>query len=308
MVRYAVCKCFLKRNIYVKEWKVHVTFVDREQFKVNYAHRCPSEQVLSAIEAEVQRRMGLQDERERNRRLLEDAYVPADEEVYNFSLNFLDKNFGKTKPLGRQVYTMPVFTEEFCEKFLREMKRVKESGLPLTRPNSMNKSGLLLDDVGFTKFFDEFRTECLQPICDATFPGLGFTGLDTHRAFIVHYKADGGEEFDRGLDYHFDNAELTLNVSLSATHEGGELAFDGFKRDPPGSSGAVLACEHRPGHGILHRGDHIHRALPIESGERWNLILWLRSSEHRNRTCPMCGEKPDLSEVASGSYGDGFTI
>ena len=308
MARYAVCKCFLKRNIYVKEWQVHVTFVDREQFKVDYAHRCPSEQILSAIETEVKRRKGLQDERGRNRRLLENAYAPADEEVYHFSLNFLDPNFGNTKPLGRQVFTMPVFTKEFCEKLLREIKSVKGSGLPLTRPNSMNKSGLLLDDVGFTKFFDEFRTKYLQPICDSTFPDLGFTDLDTHRAFIVHYKADDNEEFDRGLDNHYDNAELTLNVSLSATHEGGELVFDGFKREPPGSSGALLACEHRSGHGILHRGDHIHRALPIESGERWNLILWLRSSEHRNRDCPMCGEIPDLSEVASGSYGDGFTI
>ena len=308
MARYAVCKCFLKRNIYVKEWQVHVTFVDREHFKVDYAHRCPSEQILSAIETEVKRRKGLQDERGRNRRLLENAYAPADDEVYHFSLNFLDPNFGNTKPLGRQVFTMPVFTKEFCEKLLREIKSVKGSGLPLTRPNSMNKSGLLLDDVGFTKFFDEFRTKYLQPICDSTFPDLGFTDLDTHRAFIVHYKADDNEEFDRGLDNHYDNAELTLNVSLSATHEGGELVFDGFKREPPGSSGALLACEHRSGHGILHRGDHIHRALPIESGERWNLILWLRSSEHRNRDCPMCGEIPDLSEVASGSYGDGFTI
>ena len=308
MVRYAVCKCFFRRNIYVKEWKVHVTFVDPEQFKVDYADRRPSEQILIAIEAEVQRRVNLQDERERNRKLFENAYSPVDKEVYNFGLNFLNPNFGKTKPLGRQVFTMPVFTLEFCEKLLREIKRVKESGLPLTRPNSMNKSGILLDDAGFTNFFDEFRNQYLQPICEETFPDLGFTGLDTHRAFIVHYKADGGEKFDKELDYHFDNAELTLNVSLSASHEGGELVFDGFKREPPGSSGAVLACEHKPGHGILHRGDHIHHALPIESGERWNLILWLRSSEHRNRTCPMCGEKPDLSEVVSGSYGDGFTI
>ena len=308
MVRYAVCKCFLQRNIHVKEWKDHVTFDNRERFKVDYAHRCPSEQILSAIEAEVERRKGLQDERERNRSLVMNTYDPADEEVYKFGKNFLDPNFGNTKSLGSQVFTMPVFTQEFCEQLLREIKNVKGSGLPLTRPNSMNRSGVLLDDVGFTNFFDEFRAEYLQPICDATFPDLGFTNLDTHRAFIVHYKADDGEEFDRELDYHFDNAELTLNVSLSASHEGGELVFDGFKQEPPGSSGGVLACEHRPGHGILHRGDHIHMALPIESGERWNLILWLRSSQHRNRTCPMCGKKPDLCEVPSGSYGDGFTI
>lgn len=306
MVRYAVCKCFPRRNIYVTPWKAHVSFHDREQFQADYVDLGPTEEIVSAVEAEVGRRMGLQDERARNRRAFERGYDTTDPELYSFSPNVLDPNFGKGKLVGRQVYTLPVFTERFCKRLLSEIKSVEESGLPLTRPNSMNKAGVLLDDVGFTKFFDEFRTDHLQNICDSTFPDLGFADLDTHRAFIVHYKAC--DEFDSGLDYHFDNAELTLNVSLSATHEGGELVFDGLKHDPPGSSGTVAAYGHVLGSGILHRGDHVHRALPIESGERWNLILWLRSSAHRNRSCPMCGQKPDLAEVASGSYGDGFTI
>ena len=307
MVRYAVCKCFPRRNIYVAPWKEHVSFHDREQFKADYADLGPTEEIVSAVETEVRRRMGLQEERARNRRAFESGYIPTEHELYDFSPDVLHPNFGKVKRVGWQVYTLPVFTEHFCERLLREIKSVEESGLPLARPNSMNKSGVLLDDVGFTKFFDEFRTYHLQNICDSTFPDLGFADLDSHRAFIVHYKACD-EEFDSGLDYHFDNAELTLNVSLSATHEGGELVFDGLKGDPPGSSDTVTAYGHVLGHGILHRGDHVHRALPIESGERWNLILWLRSSAHRNRTCPMCGQKPDLAEVASGSYGDGFTV
>ncbi len=77
--------------------------------------------------------------------------------------------------------------------------------------------------------------------------------------------------------------------------------------DPPGSA-KLLAYEHKFAYGVLHRGDHVHSAMPIEDGERWNLILWMRSSERRNTTCPMCNESPDLEEVPGGSYGDGFTM
>ena len=50
----------------------------------------------------------------------------------------------------------------------------------------------------------------------------------------------------------------------------------------------------------------MHGALPIRTGERHNLIIWMRSSEVRNKLCPMCNREPRLAPVTSG-YGDGFT-
>lgn len=58
-------------------------------------------------------------------------------------------------------------------------------------------------------------------------------------------------------------------------------------------------------YGILHRGQHMHGALPITKGERCNLIIWMRSSRIRNSLCPMCNEKPKL--VKTVGNGDGFT-
>jgi len=63
---------------------------------------------------------------------------------------------------------------------------------------------------------------------------------------------------------------------------------------------------HVIGRGILHLGAHRHGALPIEEGDRHNLILWFRSSQMRNQLCLMCGEKPKLVPVEGG--GDGFTM
>ena len=64
--------------------------------------------------------------------------------------------------------------------------------------------------------------------------------------------------------------------------------------------------EHKQGQGVFHLGSKLHQALPIEEGERWNLVFWMRSSSIRNEVCPMCQAKPSL-EIAP-AFGDGFTM
>ena len=51
----------------------------------------------------------------------------------------------------------------------------------------------------------------------------------------------------------------------------------------------------------------MHGALPIQSGERINFIIWMRSSAVRNKLCPMCNRVPRLVPSFGGS-GDGFTV
>ena len=83
------------------------------------------------------------------------------------------------------------------------------------------------------------------------------------------------------------------------------LLVDFFSKVPIKNS-ECSEIAHRVGHGVLHRGDQMHGALPIQSGERHNMILWMRSSQIRNTCCPMCGEIPDLINVPG--RGDGFTV
>lgn len=55
----------------------------------------------------------------------------------------------------------------------------------------------------------------------------------------------------------------------------------------------------------------MHGAMPLEEvngtsgGERYNLIIWMRSSAVRNQQCPMCETVPCLIETLC--EGDGFT-
>ena len=50
----------------------------------------------------------------------------------------------------------------------------------------------------------------------------------------------------------------------------------------------------------------MHGALPITSGERYNLIIWMRASSVRNKLCPMCDKQPEL--ISTEGSGDGFTV
>lgn len=74
----------------------------------------------------------------------------------------------------------------------------------------------------------------------------------------------------------------------------------------PLSETECVEVEHHVTEGLLHRGQHMHGALPISSGTRWNLIIWMRASRERNKLCPMCGKRPTL--VESNGFSDGFTM
>ena len=52
----------------------------------------------------------------------------------------------------------------------------------------------------------------LNPLAKALYGDeyVGSTGLDSHKAFVVSYKI--GQDVELGC--HYDNAEITLNVSL----------------------------------------------------------------------------------------------
>jgi len=150
------------------------------------------------------------------------------------------------------------------------------------------------------------RERYLSVIAGCLFPECGGATLDSHRAFIVSY----GPEADHDLDLHYDNSEVTINISLDNQFSDGELYIGRMFTDLPpvplDSSSDYCACRHKLGYGLLHRGQQMHGALPLSSGVRHNLIIWMRSSATRNQLCPMCQRKPDLVKV-SGT-GDGFSL
>lgn len=298
---FAYCRCFLTQHIFVHQINRYLVFTNEAQFKNDYSTSLASnfEEILELAKKEVQRRKLLRSELLNRIRHVRQVYKPLHLELYEFNDDFLDDRRFDVKYIGSEVYEAPVFKKTFVKKLMKELQNFKSSNIPHEQPNSMNHHGVILDEIGFQSFFDNLRTRYIQPLAQKVFNDPDLI-LDTHRAFVVKYALNE----DKDLAAHFDNAEITLNVALTEDFQGGELVF--HDKDN-GYQWPAFGYEQWPmANGIIHKGSHIHEALPITSGERCNLIIWCRSSKMRQKQCPMCRSPPDLEIAPMNTYGDGF--
>jgi len=306
---WASCRCFYERHIYLKQINAHVEFsseakyVDfsnEEKFLQDYSEILQDtnhEDILKEVKQEVERRKNRFLVIEENRKLISNQYRPLHKQLFENNPEIEVKNF-EPKKIFEGVYSSPVLDSKFCDMILEELEHFKKASLPNSKPNSMNKHGVILHEVCLDNIVELIKPK-IEPFAKESFPELvGDTGLDSNKSFTVEYDA-AEDNFDKDLATHFDNAEVTLNISLTDGHEEGELYF--VKGDK------VLPVQHRKGHGILHSGRDLHGAMPVSGGKRTNLIFWFRSSAVRNQECPMCGQEPALEPVLSGN-GDGFTM
>ncbi|XP_067262456.1 2-oxoglutarate and iron-dependent oxygenase domain-containing protein 2 isoform X1 [Chanodichthys erythropterus] len=330
MERFYTCSCFLRDNIFLEEYKLHVRFVSESQFRKDYQNilrsmGCVSESqlrdVIGKIHAEIERRQNHKLESAERAATIKEIYTPLHQHVYHLQESFLAPELlqmvkycassdatveGLLKLIQTEaaprVYRFPVFREEFCKELIEELEHFEQSDAPKGRPNTMNNYGILLNELGFDEsFITPLREVYLRPLTALLYSDCGGSCLDSHKAFVVKYAM----REDLELCYHYDNAEVTLNVSLGKEFTEGNLFF-GDMRQVPLSETECVEVEHHVTEGLLHRGQHMHGALPISSGTRWNLIIWMRASRERNKLCPMCGKRPTL--VESNGFSDGFTM
>lgn len=328
-LHFYFCNCFTTDNIYLKDYKLHVSFLSEQQFRQDYQTLfmrlgCVTDQqfedVFNKISQEVDRRRRLGVTSAERAAAIKDVYQPLHPHVYHLQESYLAPKFKQIVEYCRgsdiseeglgdlleeeaaaRVYRFPVFEKSFCEELMEELEHFEQSSAPKGRPNTMNHYGILLNELGFDKgFITPLRELYLHPLTSLLYPDCGGRCLDSHKAFVVKY--DMNEDLD--LSYHYDNAEVTLNVSLGKDFTEGNLYF-GDMRQVPLSETECSEVEHRVTEGLLHRGQHMHGALPISSGQRWNLIIWMRASQERNKLCPMCNRKPTL--VEGEGFADGFT-
>jgi len=209
--------------------------------------------------------------------LFESSFLDAIHK-YQASKDLKDITSILKKETKTEIYSFRIFTDKFCKELLEEVDHFEGSGLPAVRPNSMNNYGVILDELGMTTFFSQLREKYILPLASALYPKHGGEELDHHHAFIVQYKLTE----DKDLGFHYDESEVTLNVCLGRKFKGSQLFFMGWLEFPE-THREQFIYEHHPGVGILHIGRHRHGALPIEDGERYNLIVWFRSSAYRQR-------------------------
>ena len=56
--------------------------------------------------------------------------------------NFILSNPIIIFPIASRVYSFPVFTDQFCKRFLEELENFEKSDVPKGRPNTMNNTGV----------------------------------------------------------------------------------------------------------------------------------------------------------------------
>ena len=184
--------------------------------------------------------------------LVRSRYKPLSQDIFRFDPEMVLSNAGniddiKFETIGNEVFALPVFKKDFCTKLLTELRHFKSLDIPHAQPNSMNKHGVLLDEIGFKDFFDDLRTSFIQPLSRRLYQEPNLV-LDSHKAFVVKYAL--GEDVE--LANHFDNSEITLNISISDDYDGGELVFNTINP----SSGNIISrfgYEHELGQAVLHR-------------------------------------------------------
>lgn len=182
-----------------------------------------------------------------------------------------------TEHLPGEVYSFPIFREEFCKTFVEEIFNFYASGLPARRPNSMNNYGIILNEIGLEPMIDELQ-RMLQPLGELLWPGPGHM-WDGHHCFIVRYR----EGEDLGLDMHTDDSDVTFNVCFGMDFQAAGLQFCGLM-GAGNHRKHSFTYKHVKGTCVCHLGRKRHGADDISSGERLNLILWNHSSTYRQST------------------------
>jgi hypothetical protein len=154
------------------------------------------------------------------------------------------------------VFTFDAFTRTYCKRLLKELSLFED-----VAPNSMNRYGRVLRDIGYGSLCEVLLFDLVNPLVRRLYPSMG--RLHSYHGFTVGYSSK-----QRSLDRHFDSSDMTLNICLGGEFTGGKLVF----RDDNG--GVLCKLDHTVGKAVLHPGDYMHQAQNIKSGTRTNLILW----------------------------------
>eukprot|EP00301_Raphidiophrys_heterophryoidea_P027497 c9685_g1_i2.p1 GENE.c9685_g1_i2~~c9685_g1_i2.p1 ORF type:complete len:439 (+),score=106.99 c9685_g1_i2:139-1317(+) len=279
----------------------HIAVLPREEQDAYLRYVMEMYKAEDAAEKEAQRQAELFQEQLK-------TYQRLHPEIFTFSEDFINpetlahlrnkEDLGE-KSIGNRLYTLPLFTSEFCEKFVAEIKHLEAwaaaNNVKIQRPNSMNNYGVIVDLIGMESFLDELTQRVALQIASKHFPDFGGATLNSHHGFVVEYALLK----DKQLSFHVDDSEVTLNVCLGCPgFEGGNLFFRGIRcahhRQTESDPGESVQVKHEIGTAVIHAGKHRHGALDVEAGERYNLILWCRSSTFRNEVdysvCPSwCG-------------------
>lgn len=161
------------------------------------------------------------------------------------------------------VFTVPAFTEEFCDKIVEE---AEASNLwTFNRHHQYPTTDMLLDVLGLQETYVEILKEYIWGIAVEKFQLEDdyWRNLEAEN-FLARYQPYG--QYHLGL--HHDWSELTTVVTLNEDFTGGGTYFSKQKVRLQGKKGEISI---HPGQ-ITHR----HGGLPVLTGQRYIIVSFCR--------------------------------
>ena len=182
------------------------------------------------------------------------------------------------------VFALRLLRPSFSRDLQEELAHLRQSGIPLRRPNGMNRHGCILSNLGFQTGLLSRLGEVARPLGLALYPeALREDDINDFYGFSVRYSVDG----DVNLAEHADAAALTLNVCLGDDFKGGHLLFRGVRfHDPDAETQPPQSVTHEPGVALIHLGQHLHAASTLTKGTRENIVLWATGRHGYVRIAP----------------------
>ena len=224
------------------------------------------------------------------------AYGPLDASVYAPSDDdILRPTLDDVTEVVPGVYAVRVLSDRFVRKLSAELAHLRSSGIPLRRPNGMNRHGCILSQLGFEDAIEAICARALRPLGLRLFPrALKASDISHSYAFSVLYDADA-EGGDVELNEHADGAALTMNLCLSNCDDaGGDLLFRGVRfHEKDAEKREPVRVRQRQGYALLHLGQHLHAAAPTTRGRRENLIVWMFGKHDFVRIAPYNADGSD---------------
>ncbi|XRB23942.1 2-oxoglutarate and iron-dependent oxygenase domain-containing protein 2 [Pseudoscourfieldia marina] len=190
-------------------------------------------------------------------------------------------------PLGKGVWAVQLFrpnaTAALKADLHAALAAVRDGSIKVEAPNSMNRYGAWLRDLGYGDLAGELARFVLKPLAASLLPQYGAFTVDGAHAFAISYAV--GEDVD--LDRHMDESEVTVNVCLSDSteYQGADLYFGSIRDDPNDRNRheeEVWRMAHRAGVAVIHAGQHWHGVDRLTHGRRSNFVVWLTSKRYRS--------------------------
>jgi hypothetical protein len=181
----------------------------------------------------------------------------------------------KINNVGTDIYTVPVFSETFCNEFSYLIQTLDEEKWTNGRHENYPTNDIILDDIGLGDVYRSVVFNFLIPVALEIFkmphPSIE-TPMEREELFKKDFKT---EDFlvryllnkQKVLGIHHDQSLFTYNIVLNNNFTGGGTYFEKH----------AVTVSPTPGYAILAPGlvTHKHGAKPITSGERYMMVSFI---------------------------------